>query len=389
MLQTLHGLSGFEAVQHLRCDLRWKAACGLGPHDRPFDPSLLAYFRRRLARSRRPVRLFDAVREVVEATGALKGRHRRALDSAVLDDAVATQDTVTQLVAAIRRVIREVPGAERVAAEHCRAHDYADPGKPKISWNDEQARNTLVAALVTDALLLLGHLPQQDLGPKAAEAAGILALVAGQDVEPADDSDGTDGRWRLARHTAPDRMVSTVAPQARHVHKARSHRQDGFKAHLAVEPETGLITAITLRPAAGAEHHEAAVAADLLQEETGALDILADSTQLGAVRGLHKSQYSSRRPAGAERRRGQVRLATGPGSRITGHAPASPAVASKRHRPDQLPVSPGQPARACADPGHPLRPSQVRTTGLPVSAMPARRSSVTAASVLSAATPAV
>ena len=28
---------------------------------------------------------------------------------------------------------------------------------------------------------------------------GLLALVAGQDVEPADGSDGTDGRWRIAR----------------------------------------------------------------------------------------------------------------------------------------------------------------------------------------------
>src|SRR4051794_20963045 len=124
-LQSLHGLSDFEAVQELRCDLRWKAACGLGLHDTAFDPSLLTYFRRRLARSTRPARVFEAVREVVKATGALKGRHRRALDSTVLDDAVATQDTVTQLIAAVRAVIREVPGASRVAALQCRAHDYA------------------------------------------------------------------------------------------------------------------------------------------------------------------------------------------------------------------------------------------------------------------------
>ncbi|WP_206778971.1 transposase, partial [Frankia sp. CpI1-P] len=30
VLQSLHGLSDFETVQALRCDLRWKAACGLG-----------------------------------------------------------------------------------------------------------------------------------------------------------------------------------------------------------------------------------------------------------------------------------------------------------------------------------------------------------------------
>ncbi|MGP3963205.1 transposase [Nonomuraea sp. 3N208] len=29
VLQTLHGLSDADAVQALRCDLRWKAACGL------------------------------------------------------------------------------------------------------------------------------------------------------------------------------------------------------------------------------------------------------------------------------------------------------------------------------------------------------------------------
>ncbi|WP_169807740.1 transposase, partial [Herbidospora mongoliensis] len=121
VLQTLQGLSDVDTVQALRCDLRWKAACGLGLYDSAFDPSLLTYFRRRLARSSRADRIFEAVREVVAATGVLKGRQRRALDSAVLDDAVATQDTVTQLIAAIRRVIRHVPGAAQVAAELCAA----------------------------------------------------------------------------------------------------------------------------------------------------------------------------------------------------------------------------------------------------------------------------
>ena len=116
----------------------------------------------------------------------LTGKTRRALDSTVLDDAVATQDTVTQLIAAIRRVRREVPGAAEVVAAHCTAHDYDDPGKPAIAWDDEQARAALVDALVGDAHRLLGHLPEQELGPKAAEAVALLALVAGQDVEPVD-----------------------------------------------------------------------------------------------------------------------------------------------------------------------------------------------------------
>jgi hypothetical protein len=132
---------------------------------------------------------------VVAQTGALAGRTRRALDSTVLDDAVATQDTVIQLIGAIRRVRREVAGAAEVIEQHCSAHDYDDPGKPAIAWNDAEAREQLVDALVSDAHRLLGHLPEQDLGPRAAEAVALLALVAGQDVEPVEDSDGTDGRW--------------------------------------------------------------------------------------------------------------------------------------------------------------------------------------------------
>ncbi len=51
-------------------------------------------------------------RKVVGQTGILTGRRRRAVDSTILADAVATQDTVTQLVSAIRRVGWEVPGAD-------------------------------------------------------------------------------------------------------------------------------------------------------------------------------------------------------------------------------------------------------------------------------------
>jgi hypothetical protein len=69
-----------------------------------------------------------------------------------------------------------------------------------------------VDALVGDAHRLLGHLPEQQLGPRAAEAVALLALVAGQDVEPAEGSDGTDGRWQIARRVAEDRVISVVDP---------------------------------------------------------------------------------------------------------------------------------------------------------------------------------
>jgi hypothetical protein len=188
---------------------------------------------------------------VVTATGVPGGRAMRALDSVVLEDAVATQDTVTQLIAAIRRVSREVPGAAAVIAQRCRAHDYDSTAKPAIAWDDQAAREALVSALVADASVVLDELAAAELDEKAGQALALLALIAGQDVEPAEGSDGTDGRWRIARKVAADRVISTAGPDSRHVHKSRHQRQDGYKAHLAVEPGTGLFTGGKLTRASG------------------------------------------------------------------------------------------------------------------------------------------
>ena len=276
-LQSLHGLSDSETVDAVTFDLRWKTACGMAVTDAGFHATTLTYWRRRLAASDRPNRIFEAVKEVVAATGVLAGKTRRALDSTILDDAVATQDTVTQLIGAIRRVRREVRGAAGVVTAHCTADDYDDPGKPKIAWNDAQAREALVDALVGDAHRLLGHLPEQELDAKAADAVALLALIAGQDVEPVEGSDGTDGRWRIAQRVASDRVISTVDPDARHAHKSVQQRQDGFKAHIAIEPDTGIITDCALTKASGAGSGDAAVGIELLAGESEPVRVLADS----------------------------------------------------------------------------------------------------------------
>ena len=91
---------------------------------------------------------------MVAETGVLRGRRKRVLDSTVFDDAVATQDTVTLLVAAMRKVARVVPGARETMAGVARL-DYSKPG---IDWDDEQAKRSLVSDLVDDALAVLGQL---------------------------------------------------------------------------------------------------------------------------------------------------------------------------------------------------------------------------------------
>ena len=266
-LQTLLDLSDAETAESARCDLRWKVATGMALDDKGFHPTTLTYWRRRLAASARPHRINDAVRQVVQQTGILRGRHRRAVDSTILADAVATQDTITQLVAAVRRVARQVPGAAEQITAVCTGHDYTRTGKPDIDWDDPTAKDTLVSALVNDANTLLATLAQTDLdeGDEQAQSAlALLALVAGQDVEPAEGSDGTDGRWRIARKVAPDRVISTVDPEARHTRKSPEARRDGYRAHLAAEPATGIITDEQLTKAAGTDNSDPAIAEQFL-----------------------------------------------------------------------------------------------------------------------------
>jgi hypothetical protein len=159
-----------------------------------------------------------------------------------LNDAVATQDTVTQVRAAIRKLLmaadRDAPTlAAAVRAALARDDDYATVGKPPSDWDDDAAREALVDALMHDALAALRVLDGRQLAGPAAEAADLLAVIAGQDVEQ-----GEEGTFRIARKVARDRVISTVDTQARHAHKSRARTFDGYKTHLGVDPDDELIT---------------------------------------------------------------------------------------------------------------------------------------------------
>ena len=284
VLQALHDYCDGQAADALKFDIRWKVACGRSLTQMSFDPSTLVYWRKRIAASGRPSRVFDAVAQVIAQTGVLHGKRKRVLDSTVRDDAVATQDTVTQLVAAMRRAARLVPGAAGVIAGVCKL-DYSRPGKPAIDWDDPAAKESLVSDLVNDALAVLEALTGDgtpDRSEAEADALGLLALVAGQDVEPAGDSDGTDGRWRIARKVAADRVISTVDTEARHTRKSKSARRDGFRAHVAAEPDTGLITGCQVTMACGEDGSDAGngvklAAADRFAGHGGSLEVYGDS----------------------------------------------------------------------------------------------------------------
>jgi Transposase DDE domain/Transposase domain (DUF772) len=262
LLQAYEGLSDREAVEHLTFDLRWKAAAGLAVDADAFHPTVLVGMRNRLRASARPRRLHEDVRAVARSAGLLRGG-KRVVDSTPLFDAVATQDTVTQLRAAVRTLLRLADRHDRALAAGVRRvltrdDDYATPGKPSCDWDEAAARDALVDALVRDCLAALDVLHGRQLPRPVAEAAELLALVAGQDVEPAGD-----GAFRIARRVARDRIISTVDTAARHGRKSRHRTFDGYKAHLAVDPDDELIDEVAVTAANVADRD---AVADLLPD---------------------------------------------------------------------------------------------------------------------------
>ena len=82
VLQALYDLSDGQAAEAVKFDIRWKVACGRSLTQMSFDPSVLVCWRRRIAASDRPDRVFDAVAEVIAQTRILAGRRKavRGLD---------------------------------------------------------------------------------------------------------------------------------------------------------------------------------------------------------------------------------------------------------------------------------------------------------------------
>ena len=277
VLQRLEGLSDREAVDRFAFDARWRYAAGVGGYDgdgwATFAHTVLVDMRARLAASKDPRRLFEVTLQAASKAGLVGAK--RALDSTPLYDAVATMDTITLIRSAIRGLLKQA-GLEPEAQLRTvltSGDQYASNSKPQIAWDDAVARAELIDSRARDGHALLALLDGSRLGAGLTEAVELLATVLGQDLEQTDD-----GVFRIARRVAKDRVISTVDPQARHGHKTVSRGFDGYKGHLAADPDSEIIT--NTKVSAG-NVGDGAVAADLI-EDLLSNDLTSDDTDTAA-----------------------------------------------------------------------------------------------------------
>ena len=165
-------------------------------------------------------------REIINETKIITHHTKGVFDSTVLVDAVITEDTFVQ----IKRVRKFIPVLGQVPLFG--EIDYAR-AKPAIDFSDKDLVNETLSVLVSDANAFvdrtreLGYIGDDEdqgadspLTTQQLNALGLFEVVSGQDVELVDEETGT---YRLIRGVAKDRVISTVDPESRHVHKSRKN----------------------------------------------------------------------------------------------------------------------------------------------------------------------
>jgi transposase len=255
LLLALHdGCSDRKAIEQMRMHLGWKRALHLALDDPGCHPTTLTVFRARLVLHNLDRKLFvDVVERAVKA-GVLAKQAVQAVDSSSILGAGAVQDTYTLLRKALQQVVRA--GRRELPSElRQRLARYEEGKKAAIDWDDAAARRAELGRLANDARALLAALPAPTADEAGADevserersirlARALLEQVLTQDVE-----DGADGNPQLRTGVARHRVPSTTDPEMRHGRKSARRRWTGYKHHLMTDPESELVTAVTVSPA--------------------------------------------------------------------------------------------------------------------------------------------
>ena len=281
LLQAHDRVSDEEAKARADFDMRWKVALGIQIDQRPFAKSTLQLFRAQLI-LHDPMRLvFQRSLEYAQETGYLQGRKMKVvLDTTLILGRGAVKDTYNLLADGIKKLVWAL--AKKVARTKpevwARGHGLGDyygssvKGEAEIDWSDEQARADFLKSVVADADRLLETARQalvqvcagSDQEKAIVEAAQLLSQLLLQDVERPEDGD-----TRLKQGVTRDRIVSVHDPEMRHGHKSATKRFEGFKAAVAVEPDTQLITAVDMLSANAEDSQRALELVQASEANTG------------------------------------------------------------------------------------------------------------------------
>src|SRR2546426_2453996 len=262
LLQSYVGASDAEAVELTVVDLRWQMVLDrLRAAEPAFSQGSIAAFRDRLIEHDMDRRLLERTVELAKRTREFDWRKlpkylHLAIDSSPLEGAGRVEDTINLLGHAARKVVACAAALvgrslEQVASEAGIPVLLGSSIKEAldVQWSDpgqkEAALQEFVSQLDSLERWLLQQLPAESAKPPLREAVDVLRQLRAQDLEP----DPGGGGARIREGVAPDRRVSVEDPEMRHGRKSKSKLFNGYKRHLAVDVDSGLILAGAVTPA--------------------------------------------------------------------------------------------------------------------------------------------
>jgi len=305
ILQTFDRVSDQEATDRALFDQRWHLALGVSDEEMPFAKSTLCTFRNQLIIHKRAKFLFQKGIEHLRRHGFVK-KHKiqLALDTTAIFGKGAVEDTFNMLAEGLRQVLRVLAELTLQTPESfAAAHDFSRYLAPSfkgtccIDWDNETERQVVLDSLVADCerVLVLAsstlkeYAAESEQAKQILQATDLLSKLLAQDVRRNPDEMG--GKVEIIDGVAQNRIVSVHDPEMRHGRKSASQRFDGYKASVAVETDSQMITDVDVLPA---NAHDSTNASSVVAESTENLEAVVEDVLGDGAYGTVEARLDAR-----------------------------------------------------------------------------------------------
>ena len=231
LLQYIYGDSDRQAVENARLNLAYKYFLGLAVDAEVPDYTTISYFRaQRLGEEKFRAVLEQIVRQCIDK-GLVKG-NRQIIDSTPVIANISSS-SITGLVRKCREnVLATIEKQDTKIAESLGLKELQNANKVKFASAEEGLQKEIEAA---------GKLLDS-----------VTAELRAKKISPTEELQKDLGLLEKAvadreKH-AKDKLISPVDPDAR-LGKKTSTTWPGYKAHIVMEEETGIITGVETTPA--------------------------------------------------------------------------------------------------------------------------------------------
>ena len=231
LLQYIYGDSDRQVMENARLNLAYKYFLGLAVDAEVPDYTTISYFRiQRLGEEKFRAVLEQIVQQCIDK-GLVKGK-RQIIDSTPVI-ANITLNSLTGLVRKCREnVLKTIEKQNSKIAEGLGMKDLENAKKVKFATSEEGLQEEIrVAGKLLDSVT--NELRAKKISP-TEELKKDLELLEKAVVDREED--------------AKDKLLSPVDPDAR-MGKKTGNNWPGYKAHLVMEEETGIITGVETTPA--------------------------------------------------------------------------------------------------------------------------------------------